>query len=468
MKKTKKGIDAKMSQNNKVNKKSVSIVMVGIAFFALIGAFLPGLYSSDLKDAVVKTKAASSCTVDAKLVNSCRPWFSSTAGGYPQAPGDSGSLDQFKYQAKRMNDSNVLTNNTLDPLITTKIDIPHIYHTPGQRLFSNKAVSIINDRTLFDANTILFVNYKPGSSWSNAASGSVDADIIASAQAVKNLGNRKILLTLWHEPEDDIISTAGVPNTAGCNAPKAEATNGTVADYRAMWQHVRQVFDQQGVTNLVWGWNMMGYVANGNGGWACYYKSLWPGNQYIDWVLWDPYTETGNFEASINRFYSWLTNNSDAQHDFMSKVWGIAEHGSNAPQPVPNNYWQSNITGLGNSWANNKFPKIKLYSVFDTGTNGGTGGGLRVGYDINSQIDVSEQTEFNKYARALLAWQDDSGSTNPPPTQNPDLNGDGKVNINDLSILLTKWGTNSQPADINKNGTVNIQDLSILLSHWTG
>ncbi|MBP7820805.1 cellulase family glycosylhydrolase [Candidatus Saccharibacteria bacterium] len=47
-----------------------------------------------------------------------------------------------------------------------------------------------------------------------------------------------------------------------------------------------------------------------------------------------------------------------------------------------------------------------------------------------------------------------------------DLNMDGIVNIQDLSILISKWSTNSQPSDINKDGIVNIQDLSILISGW--
>ena len=55
-----------------------------------------------------------------------------------------------------------------------------------------------------------------------------------------------------------------------------------------------------------------------------------------------------------------------------------------------------------------------------------------------------------------------------PASFNADLNADSKVNIQDLSILISKWGLNTQPADINKSGIVNIQDLSILISAWTG
>lgn len=48
-----------------------------------------------------------------------------------------------------------------------------------------------------------------------------------------------------------------------------------------------------------------------------------------------------------------------------------------------------------------------------------------------------------------------------------DINGDGKVNITDLSILLSAWGTADAKADLNKNGKVDITDLSLLLSGWT-
>ena len=47
-----------------------------------------------------------------------------------------------------------------------------------------------------------------------------------------------------------------------------------------------------------------------------------------------------------------------------------------------------------------------------------------------------------------------------------DLNGDGGVNIFDLSIMLSRWKTSSRLADLNRNGRVDIFDLSILLSRW--
>jgi hypothetical protein len=47
-----------------------------------------------------------------------------------------------------------------------------------------------------------------------------------------------------------------------------------------------------------------------------------------------------------------------------------------------------------------------------------------------------------------------------------DINGDGQVNITDLSILLARYGSTDPAADINGNGTVDITDLSILLAQY--
>jgi len=54
---------------------------------------------------------------------------------------------------------------------------------------------------------------------------------------------------------------------------------------------------------------------------------------------------------------------------------------------------------------------------------------------------------------------------NANSTTTADLNNDGKVNIFDLSILQSDWGT-TNTADLNHDGTINVYDLSISLSHW--
>lgn len=47
-----------------------------------------------------------------------------------------------------------------------------------------------------------------------------------------------------------------------------------------------------------------------------------------------------------------------------------------------------------------------------------------------------------------------------------DIDGNNKVDLTDLSQLLSKWNTASTTHDLNGDGMVSLQDLSILLSNW--
>ena len=64
------------------------------------------------------------------------------------------------------------------------------------------------------------------------------------------------------------------------------------------------------------------------------------------------------------------------------------------------------------------------------------------------------------------------GSGIPPASSNnADFNGDGKVDITDLNILSTNWGSTNathSTGDANGDGKVGILDLNILATQWTG
>ena len=62
-----------------------------------------------------------------------------------------------------------------------------------------------------------------------------------------------------------------------------------------MWHNVRHRFDALGVTNVVWVMNYTGYVTG-----QCLTKDLWPGNDYVDWVMWDPTPRTTSWTATVN------------------------------------------------------------------------------------------------------------------------------------------------------------------------
>jgi hypothetical protein len=59
-----------------------------------------------------------------------------------------------------------------------------------------------------------------------------------------------------------------------------------------------------------------------------------------------------------------------------------------------------------------------------------------------------------------------SNAAAPASFNRGDVNGDGKINILDLSIILTNFLKTVGKSDLNGDGKTNILDLSIILSNW--
>ena len=51
-------------------------------------------------------------------------------------------------------------------------------------------------------------------------------------------------------------------------------------------------------------------------------------------------------------------------------------------------------------------------------------------------------------------------------TQRMDINGNGKVDLSDASILISYWGTSDAQSDLNGDGIVNLKDLSMLAAKF--
>lgn len=69
------------------------------------------------------------------------------------------------------------------------------------------------------------------------------------------------------------------------------------------------------------------------------------------------------------------------------------------------------------------------------------------------------------YVSTSMDWTLELSPT--PFTIPGDVDGDGRVNGNDLSILLASWG-GTGAADLDRDGTVGGGDLGLLLTGWTG
>lgn len=279
------------------------------------------------------------CAISSKLVNSCRPWL----GGFAN------SNASFASDTK----SQILGHESL---IGRQLDMPHTYHPVG-----SNTLSAADTYFATRPNTILVTNWKPANIWKDAdgSNASINAGIDQMANSIKSLGTTKIMLVVFHEPENDVSSDPNCPDVS------YKGSAGTPTDYRNMWANVRSRFDNAGVTNVVWAMNYMGFSA-----WNCLVKDLWPGNDKVDWVMWNPYSgsnaQTWDDAASI--YYDWLTQNSDAQHDFLSKPWGLGEfgigHGNTQVADQAHTY--QFYDDIKASLVANRYPRIKAYLGFDT------------------------------------------------------------------------------------------------------
>ncbi len=320
----------------------------------------------------IKFGAASTgttCTISDKLENSCRAWLGSYVNAYPGISG---------FKASILDDESRLGR---------KLDVPHNYHPVGSNSLSSDDVYMINR-----ANTIVFENWKPSGSWAAAADttdATVNAAIDSMANSIKAVAPHKILLTIWHEPENDV--TGGAPN---CASSVYVGGTGTVQDYIGMWHHVHDRFAADGVTNVVWVFDVEGFSS-----FDCMAKDLWPGNSYVDWIMWDPYSGANSvtWNSTVSHYYNWLSANTDASHDYTSKIWGLGEfgigHGKTltADQAHTYQFYDDAKAALDA----NTYPRIKLYTGFDAQ---GTHDTQTLYVTTTHVLDQTEQDHYNLFA----------------------------------------------------------------------
>jgi hypothetical protein len=273
----------------------------------------------------------SNCEVTALLENPCRPWLGAWADNYTAAA--TGIRAQTEYHEQR---------------IGRQLEFIHDYREP------NTVLSDTDKYFINRANTYASITWKPSYTWAEAGgdNATVNAQIDKMADSLKSVAPKKVMFSVFHEPENDVTSASGCSGLSG--------SSGTPAEYRAMWQNVRQRFDAKGVDNIVWSWWVMGWEGN-----ECMIDDLYPGNNLVDWILYDPYLGSNNstFDAKIGYFYDWMKNNSDSTHNYTSKIWGLAEYSSHqTSQAVAAKFW----TDAQASLESNKYPKLKLWMSFDS------------------------------------------------------------------------------------------------------
>ena len=188
--------------------------------------------------------------------------------------------------------------------IGRRLDVAHAYHQWGD------AFPTAAEQRVAARGTDLFLAWKPDVPWRRVASGAEDATIDAAAQRVASFGQR-VFLTFHHEPEDQVGSSYG-----------------SAADYAAAFRHVVQRFRARGVGNAVWVWNVMGAVK----WYGLYSGGLYPGDDVVDWIAWDPYNWGAcrgaawtSFGGIVRPFYDWLGAHGHGDKPFMLGEWGTVD-----------------------------------------------------------------------------------------------------------------------------------------------
>jgi hypothetical protein len=301
------------------------------------------------------------CTVNVKLVPSCNILWGAAAGGFSTTPRDQ-ALREWEAKSGRV------------------ASVYHTYHR-GDELFPTKAeIAMANDV----ANPrLLFLNWKVnyGGTWADASAGKFDARIDKLAAYIKANYRDKFFMTMHHEPENDVVATAGSGRTA--------------KDFAAMFRHTALRLRAQGVTNAVFVVAYMGIEKFYNQPW---WHDLYPGDDVVDWIGLDAYVASqpggyhyGTLTDLLNRttdptkfpgFYNWHQANHKNKPLMLSE-WGVHEYAVDPSEKAKT--LSKVLTELSN------FPAVKGMLWFDTAKD-------QNGSDIRIDSSAQSLVEFKKIA----------------------------------------------------------------------
>lgn len=284
-----------------------------------------------------------------------------------------------------------------------RLDIVHAYHAPDgpSPIPFGKDKYGDGERHFAAEGRIVLANFKPGAlvrkpgdppyapDFTATATGSHDASIRQAAENIKALGDHKVMLALHHEPE------AVVDGGTTCETRQLSANpRNTPQAYRDMWRHTRAVFDDVGVTNVVWVMNYMSYSR-----WDCLVGELWPGNDLVDWIAYDPYSTDGT-ATTVTRFAAELTKRLPANDKpLMLAEYGARIGAKNAAEParqLAREKSRAFYDNLGTLLDQRTVPRLQALVVFDSTVS--SDGNFGVGQDTWGLPDPAEQEAFNRLA----------------------------------------------------------------------
>jgi hypothetical protein len=180
-------------------------------------------------------------------------------------------------------------------------------------------------------------------SWEEVSSGAYDESVIRpAAERIKDWG-MPVFLAFDHEAE-------------GARRPE----QGDGPDYVRAWRHIYEVFEEMGVDNVVWTWIHVGWIGHENT-----VKSFYPGDEYVDWIGYDPFNyyicrdnEWRSPGQAIGRWYNWLQRNGFDDKPVLLGEYGTVADPADAGAQAQ---WYRNLVP-----ALQDYPNIKAVAQFNT------------------------------------------------------------------------------------------------------
>lgn len=296
------------------------------------------------------------CEIDPKMVHSCRVLLGARANGYPDLPSN--------FDAQHLGHTR---------RISRPIDLAHAYAQPGRLPFD-------------DRHTVMWArshrcgrivhNWKPVSRWADADTPRAREHFRLAARRVRLLG-RQCGIIVHHEPEND-LGERGVRKMAA----------GTARAYRQMWRIVREIFDDEGADNAVWGMAYMNYPK-----WDAVVADLYPGDDLVDWIWCNAYGSPARPSAAENLMH--FIEVADAAGIGQAKPWGVAEWGTpGLPTDLAVAYFDEARAFLGTGLAD----RFKAWMIFDSDGKEQRSD-LRLGFDADGRPAPEKLDAYRRFTR---------------------------------------------------------------------
>lgn len=234
-------------------------------------------------------------------------------------------------------------------------------------------------------NTSRGVN-QPNFALDRIAAGDHDRYIRSWARGARDVGGQ-ILLRFAHEMNGDWY-----PWAAGVNG-------NTASDYVAAWNHVYAIFQEEGATNVEWVWS-----PNRDYPGATDLRSLYPGDERVDWIAIDGYNFGTEYDwSSWRSFNETFKGTYDIVTGFSNRPVMIGETGS-SEAGGDKAAWIREGMSPANLQAN--FPELRAVIWFNQVGSG------------NWPISTS-QDATRAFAETVKSW----GTTAGAPADNEDDRG---------------------------------------------